>query len=152
MGISVVRQVLSVVQGSRTMLNVQPCLLQCRPSKRGLAHVCKFQKVLEISRVLVLMRPVCTFQILDIKSTRIDDVLKEISETMLCDLPEKKPWTLDEFVSKTKVRQQSKIKTARGPWTMAVCLITALGMLGATITELSTSSLNLSFKATQYQI
>lgn len=40
---------------------------------------------------------------MDIKETRIDEPLKEISETMLCDLPEKEPWTIAEFVNKTKV-------------------------------------------------
>lgn len=44
-----------------------------------------------------------TFQISDIKDTHIDAPLKDISETMLCDLPEKAPWTVDEFLAKTQV-------------------------------------------------
>ena len=42
-------------------------------------------------------------QVMDIKETRIDSFLKKISETLLCDLPAKTPWTLDEFQTRTKV-------------------------------------------------
>ncbi|XP_023932850.1 dynein heavy chain 8, axonemal [Lingula anatina] len=41
-------------------------------------------------------------QISDIKDTHIDTPLLDISETMLCDLPEKEPWTIQEFLDKTK--------------------------------------------------
>ena len=40
----------------------------------------------------------------DIKDTKIDNMLKEISETLLFDLPEKCPWTVDEFLQKTEVK------------------------------------------------
>ncbi|XP_062570723.1 dynein axonemal heavy chain 5-like [Saccostrea cucullata] len=39
-------------------------------------------------------------QISDIKTTRIDLMLKEISETLLCDLPERNPLTVSEFLQK----------------------------------------------------
>ncbi|XP_052240013.1 dynein axonemal heavy chain 8-like isoform X2 [Dreissena polymorpha] len=35
----------------------------------------------------------------DIKVTRIDYMLKEISETMLCDLPERSPWSVQTFIA-----------------------------------------------------
>ncbi|CAH1796663.1 unnamed protein product [Owenia fusiformis] len=41
-------------------------------------------------------------QVNDIKETRIEDNLTYISETMLCDLPEKAPWTVDEFLNMTQ--------------------------------------------------
>ncbi|XP_074653701.1 dynein axonemal heavy chain 8-like [Tubulanus polymorphus] len=41
-------------------------------------------------------------QIDDIKSTRIDKLLKEISETMLCELPENKAWKIETFIEKNK--------------------------------------------------
>ena len=40
---------------------------------------------------------------MDIKSTKIDHNLKEIGSTMLCELPQKAPWTVEEFIQKTKV-------------------------------------------------
>ncbi|XP_052061669.1 dynein axonemal heavy chain 8-like [Mytilus californianus] len=42
-------------------------------------------------------------QVNDIKVIRIDNMLKEISETLLCELPEKTPWTVDEFMQKMEV-------------------------------------------------
>lgn len=30
-------------------------------------------------------------------------MLKDISETLLCELPEKTPWTVDEFMQKMEV-------------------------------------------------
>lgn len=43
-------------------------------------------------------------QVNDIRDTRIDAVLQEISETVLCELPKDDPWTIDVFVSKTQVQ------------------------------------------------
>ena len=45
---------------------------------------------------------------MDIKTTKIDTYLKEIGETALCDLPEKEPWTVTEFLERTKVRIRFK--------------------------------------------
>ena len=42
-------------------------------------------------------------QVNDIKVTRIDYILTEISETMLADLPERIPWTVKEFFSNMEV-------------------------------------------------
>lgn len=42
-------------------------------------------------------------QVNDIKVTRIDHQLTEISETMLCDLPERTPWTVEEFLTNMEV-------------------------------------------------
>ncbi|OWF42162.1 dynein heavy chain 8, axonemal-like [Mizuhopecten yessoensis] len=39
-------------------------------------------------------------QVNDIKETRIDSMLHEISETLLCDLPERSPWTVSQFLKK----------------------------------------------------
>lgn len=44
-------------------------------------------------------------QVNDIRDTRIDAVLQEISETVLCELPKDDPWTIDLFVSKTQVHK-----------------------------------------------
>lgn len=44
------------------------------------------------------------YQISDIKTTRIDYMLKEISETLLCDLPERNPWGVTEFLQKMEVQ------------------------------------------------
>lgn len=44
-------------------------------------------------------------QVNDIRDARIDAVLQEISETVLCELPKDDPWTLDEFVARTQVRK-----------------------------------------------
>ena len=43
-------------------------------------------------------------QVNDIRDARIDAVLREISETVLCELPKDDPWTTDEFITKTQVR------------------------------------------------
>ena len=45
---------------------------------------------------------------MDIKTTKIDTYLKEIGETALCDLPEKEPWTVTEFLDRIKVRIRFK--------------------------------------------
>jgi len=42
-------------------------------------------------------------QVNDIRDARIDAVLREISETVFCDLPKDDPWTIDEFIAKTQV-------------------------------------------------
>ena len=42
-------------------------------------------------------------QVNDIRDARIDAVLREISETVFCELPKDDPWTIDEFISKTQV-------------------------------------------------
>ena len=42
-------------------------------------------------------------QVNDIKFTRIDYMLKEISETMLCDLPERTPWSVPMFLTNLEV-------------------------------------------------
>lgn len=42
-------------------------------------------------------------QVNDIRDARIDAVLKEMSETVFCELPGDDPWTIDEFVTKTQV-------------------------------------------------
>ena len=44
-------------------------------------------------------------QVNDIRDARIDAVLLEISETVLCELPKDDPWTIDEFITKTQVRR-----------------------------------------------
>ena len=46
-------------------------------------------------------------KVLDIKATRVDDVLQNISSTMLCELPVKDPWTLDEFMAKNKMHTKA---------------------------------------------
>lgn len=46
-------------------------------------------------------------QVNDIRDTRIDAVLQEISETVLCELPKDDPWTIDVFVSKTQVQRNN---------------------------------------------
>ncbi|EDO32004.1 predicted protein [Nematostella vectensis] len=38
----------------------------------------------------------------DIRDSRIDSVLKEISEITLCEVPDDQPWTTDEFITKTQ--------------------------------------------------
>ena len=40
----------------------------------------------------------------DIKTYRIEAILKDMSCTPLCELPDNEPWTIQEFVSKSKVR------------------------------------------------
>ena len=42
-------------------------------------------------------------QVNDIRDARIDAVLREISETVLCELPKDDSWTIDEFVTRTQV-------------------------------------------------
>lgn len=39
----------------------------------------------------------------DILGIQIEGVLQEIASTLLCDLPDNEPWTIEEFVSKIKV-------------------------------------------------
>jgi len=39
----------------------------------------------------------------DIKTYRIEGILKEMSQLPLCELPDNEPWTIQEFVSKSKV-------------------------------------------------
>ncbi|XP_019624088.1 PREDICTED: dynein heavy chain 8, axonemal-like [Branchiostoma belcheri] len=41
-------------------------------------------------------------QVNDIRETRIDAVLKEMSELLLCTLPEDTPWTVEEFITKNR--------------------------------------------------
>ena len=43
-------------------------------------------------------------QVNDIRDARIDAVLREISETVFCELPKDDPWTIDEFIAKTQVK------------------------------------------------
>ena len=42
-------------------------------------------------------------QVNDIRDARIDAVLREISETVFCELPGDDSWTIDEFIAKTQV-------------------------------------------------
>lgn len=42
-------------------------------------------------------------QVNDIRDARIDAVLKEMSETVFCELPGDDPWSIDEFVTETQV-------------------------------------------------
>ena len=42
-------------------------------------------------------------QVNDIRDARIDAVLREISETVFCELPKDDPWTIDDFLAKTQV-------------------------------------------------
>ena len=39
----------------------------------------------------------------DILEVRIEAVLKDVQTTLLCDLPENDPWTMEEFISRTQV-------------------------------------------------
>ena len=39
----------------------------------------------------------------DIRTYRIENVLKDMSCVPLCELPDNEPWTIQEFVNKTKV-------------------------------------------------
>ncbi|XP_056012226.1 dynein axonemal heavy chain 8-like [Ostrea edulis] len=50
-----------------------------------------------LAKLRIIVKEIC-----DIKTTRIDYMLKEISETLLCDLPERHPWTVSEFLQKTE--------------------------------------------------
>ena len=54
-------------------------------------------------------------QVNDIRDARVDAVLKEISETVFCELPKEDPWTIDEFITKTQVTENitSVIATSR---------------------------------------
>ena len=45
----------------------------------------------------------------DILGIQIQQVLQDITDTLLCELPGNEPWTMEEFVSKIKVSMQ-KIK------------------------------------------
>lgn len=45
----------------------------------------------------------CDWQVMDIKDTRIDNYLQEMGNTMLCDLPDMLPWSVEEFLSNTEV-------------------------------------------------
>ncbi|KAK3588116.1 hypothetical protein CHS0354_012173 [Potamilus streckersoni] len=56
----------------------------------------------EVKRALNELRIVVK-QVNDIKSTRIDNVLQDLSETLLCDLPERTPWTVPEFQKNMEV-------------------------------------------------
>lgn len=58
-----------------------------------------------ISNVYTRLREVDLLvkQVNDIRDARIDAVLREISETVFCELPKDDPWTIDEFISKTQV-------------------------------------------------
>ena len=42
-------------------------------------------------------------KILDIKESRIDACLNEISDIVLCELPEDNAWPVDKFFHRTKV-------------------------------------------------
>lgn len=39
----------------------------------------------------------------DMLALQIEGVLDDIASTLLCDLPDNEPWTIEEFVSKIKV-------------------------------------------------
>lgn len=57
-------------------------------------------------------------QVNDIRDARIDAVLREISETVFCELPKDDPWTIDEFIAKTQVT----FLIVLIPWTLlALC-------------------------------
>ena len=43
-------------------------------------------------------------RVTDLLTIQIEGVLKEISSTIICELPDNDPWTVDEFVSRNKVR------------------------------------------------
>ncbi|XP_006824996.1 dynein axonemal heavy chain 8-like, partial [Saccoglossus kowalevskii] len=47
----------------------------------------------------------------DIRETRIDSVLKEMSQTMLCELPEDNPWTINEWLKTFQSHTESCAKT-----------------------------------------
>lgn len=49
------------------------------------------------------MKPMFETQVNDIKVTRIDFMLKEMSETMLCDLPDRQPWSVPTFLATMEV-------------------------------------------------
>ena len=40
----------------------------------------------------------------DILGIQIEEVLEDINSTLLCDLPGNDPWTIEEFVSRIKVK------------------------------------------------
>lgn len=44
----------------------------------------------------------------DILTIQIEGVLKDISFTLLCNLPDNEPWTMEEFVSSIKVSVQEQ--------------------------------------------
>ena len=58
-----------------------------------------------ISNVYTRLREVDLLvkQVNDIRDARIDAVLREISETVFCELPKDDPWTIDEVIAKTQV-------------------------------------------------
>lgn len=41
----------------------------------------------------------------DLVEFRIDAVLKEMAKTTLCELPEDEPWTVEQFLERTQVRE-----------------------------------------------
>ena len=41
---------------------------------------------------------------IDILDIRIEGVLQEVSSTLVCELPDNDPWTIEEFVSRNKVQ------------------------------------------------
>lgn len=45
-------------------------------------------------------------RISDTHEFRIEGVLQDIQSTVLCELPDNEPWTVDEFVNRTQVRMQ----------------------------------------------
>jgi len=45
----------------------------------------------------------------DIKTYRIENTLKEMSCVPLCELPDNEPWTIQEFVSKSKVHVLKRV-------------------------------------------
>ncbi|XP_033641432.1 dynein heavy chain 8, axonemal-like [Asterias rubens] len=46
----------------------------------------------------------------DIREARIDSLLDEIGDTMLCDLPSDKPWNVDQFTTKTQKQCEDETK------------------------------------------
>lgn len=44
------------------------------------------------------------WQVDDIRTCHIDDVLEEMGDMMLCDLPEDTAWTVNEFITNSKVQ------------------------------------------------
>ena len=63
----------------------------------------QIKKVHSTKYLKYLSYDILRFQVNDVREARIDSVLEEISSTPLCFLPDDKPWTVEEFISKTQV-------------------------------------------------
>ena len=50
----------------------------------------------------------------DTHEFRIEGVLQDIQSTVLCELPDNEPWTVDEFVNRTQVRIE--VRERAGEW------------------------------------